>query len=211
MTERVPTDDDLPTGWRRPFVRFWLRYEWRGVAVVGVVALLLAACGGWSLLNRDAPTQMDDRTNSYVFGDPSGWHASLDCVQEGLLKDRPFEGTCVQPDHPATADPLAGAYVAAGRPPTGSASGPGPVARALAGRLVGYEPCGQPVVDGANATLCLSGAAQRGELRVKVGPAVVLVVLCVRTDVPGISHGCDDVWRDADMRNGGTFDQPLWG
>jgi hypothetical protein len=184
--DRVPP----PTGWKRPFVRFWRRYRWPGVATVGVIALLVITAGIWSVVHP-APTAGSAAAPSdrYTFDVPKTWQFSAHCASFPLDEKRQSaDDTCTMPD----LQNEAGVYLTAVSLAPAGGETPETVTARLVGQVPGYVSCHGDKLG------CLNGATDPGHqglLRTRVFPTFAIVEICLRTELSGIRPGCDLVWN----------------
>jgi hypothetical protein len=198
-------DNPLPAGWRRPFVRFWRRNGWRGVALVAVVVLCGAGASIWSAIHSSNMTgRIKASSDGYTFQAPDGWNVRLTCGDQPFRMDsHAAENTCLDPHSGADA----GIYLTRlGHDPTDPPPLP-QFADQLVTRVAVHEPCGPAKMapgDQHAAEACLhwldaSGTDHPGRLLVRVAGSVIMVEVCLSTDRPEISSGCDAVWTSIQL------------
>jgi hypothetical protein len=205
----VTLDADLPTGWRRPFVRFWLRNGWRGVAWVTAPILVIAVILVWSATRQSTSAgRQGALQGGYSFAIPAGWDVANRCHDSPIdTYDLPDRGTywyenndevCLRPDR--YHDPgvyLLSLLVDEGEPLDQRIFD---LSNSLGGAVPGYTPCGRQVT-GQESTepsveLCMKHSDEvHGTLRVRLYLTRAVVEMCQEIDVPAVRDACDRTWR----------------
>jgi hypothetical protein len=195
-------DAGLPTGWRRPFVRFWLRHGWRGVALVSAPVLLVLVAVGYSLVHP-SPTgaTVAMPSGSFTFDPPRGWNVQFTCSDNPLhgrtLSTVVPDSACARPDRHGDA----GAYVMS--VDVDSSVPPRKALTTLIGDLTTaahpYDTCGTQSHDEdtytPSADICLMRSDASGQLRLKIYKTFAVVVLCLHSERADVKQGCDLVWQ----------------
>ncbi len=199
---RPDSDPPLPTGWKRPFVRFHRRNGTRGVVIAAVVVAAVIGIGVYSAITfATAGSRIAAPSGHYSTLVPHGWDYKVTCTDAPVnLPGSPADVVCLRPDRAAPA----GVYL-----DTASLDQSAPLTLAelsdrVAQGLSGYSPCAPPKTtteDGPTEVVCLQrgGTTQTGVLRVRIVGSRALIEVCARTDDPRIAADCVNVWREVQV------------
>jgi hypothetical protein len=205
---RRDSDPPLPTGWKRPFVRFYQRNGTRGVVIATIVAVGLIGVGVYSAITfATAGSRIGATSGKYSTLVPHGWDFKLTCrdapvslPDDSRAIDGPEDITCLRPDRGAQA----GVYLDMVAVDQSAAPTLAQLADSIAKGLSGYSPCDPPKTStesGPTEVVCLhrSGTTEAGVLRVRIIGTRALVEVCTRTDEPQIAADCVNVWREVQV------------
>lgn len=200
---RRDSEPPLPTGWKRPFVRFYRRNGMRGVVIVGAVVAVVVGAGTLSVITwNTAGHRISAASGRYATLVPHGWNFHVLCEDapvtlpedNGPIKDADI--TCLRPDPKAPA----GVYLDLADLDQSAAPTLPTVTASIANHLSRYSPCEPPKTsteDGPTEVVCLqrTGSTEAGVVRVRIFGTVALIEVCAHTDEPPIAAECVNVWR----------------
>jgi len=164
----------------------WRRGGWARGSLVLVPVLVIAVVYS-KARGSDTGGTVTAKSRGYTYEQPKGWHNHEPCGDGRIASPGVMDDGCTKPE--LQAEPgvyLLSQAIAANRTP-------GELSQHFAGTVKGYQACTSKVGEDA----CLRNTANpdyKGVVRIRMFKERAVIVVCLRTDQPSISRGCDLVY-----------------